>query len=84
MAVRRESERRHGEVGRPRWGLAGVIGLGQVPFQLRRNREAVEQGPQSAEKVGTLLAGNGEPHPEASGFGDQIRPCQKDQVPDGP
>jgi len=51
--VRRESERRHAEVGRPRWWLAGVIGLGQVPFQLRRNREAVEQGPQPSEKVGT-------------------------------
>lgn len=79
-----ESERWHGEVGRSSWGLTGVSGLGQVPVQLRRNREAVEQSPQPGEKVGPLLARDGEPHPEASSFGDQIGPHQKDQVPDGP
>ena len=35
MCVRRESERRHGEVGWPRWGRAVVLGLVEVPVQLR-------------------------------------------------
>lgn len=65
-------------------GRAGGLSLGQVPFQLRRNRVAVEEAVQLSQKVGVLIVDDGETDTEASGFRNQIRHDQKDQVMDYP
>lgn len=60
--------------------MSRVIGLGQVPVQLRRNGQAMKQGAQPLEELRPLLRGHSEPDPEPSGSRNQIGSDQEDPI----
>ena len=65
-------------------GLIRLIRVGEIPLQLRRNREPLGKRAQALEKFEPFLRRHREADAQPLRIRHQIRPDEKDSIPDGP